>query len=1176
MLTRQKSAKQKKVLPKPQRTPPPPEPKKARGRPRKVVEVVEEVIVDIPDFEIPEEPEEQEEVAEEFSMDWKGTFDLQYPPENPLPPVPEPPQSRFGRSAFDFEKELIGEIVKRWWCAEAIVLADETEYFRMRVTVLAVKALKDMTGRDFPALIVTTGNMLVKWVSEFSDWTDLRVSIFGNSKAERRLVNNENRFFVPETPKNFDVMLISREQFVRDSSSLPALFWSIVIIDDLAPSKAMYHQSLAGLVDVKKMYITFLAAAFESVTPVDVQTMGRVLGVESAAECVVPIKKQDIVEGKFIEEKVYLCPMTAHQVKASQDQFLRHREQLMKCTKEKRFVNMVCQMVKMQRLVATHRALMDGDSAATQDNASGKFRQLVSLLKQKKNTGRKIAVVCSDMKALTLVHTYLAANGISHMRFEGSTRPKQQEKLAKQFSSGEGSGVILIIVSNVEPMLPMLNSDTIIALDLEFSPLDVIDDIVQWYHRTQYYPQLIRLVTDNSVEKVMFESFWVDKTVSSLALETADGKTDCEAPLTGLMRAASMVFSAEKPNPSSVVLKYCSDEPLADVTFEAPENFWETIMPHVVKAPKGKPLTIQQFWTEEKVDQLYELLWDFGWNRWDRFEMFGRRRKEIETICLLFVRRFFVDTRPYPRLRDAIGSDHQSSEVKKLDGTLPAVNEKISHINGKSLLKNLENLLGLANAKPRNSASIPLDGAGITPMNEEWTLDDDKELLFQVYVNGLTKTPVDFHPEIPRPELQERIALLLSKIPARRPTIITLRAPKKFNVNDHQKIVNHLMTYGFPSLQAFRDHFDCSISDETVEKYVESLFRYCDAPVDERKKLLSTLVTKLPKYTAQKIPQRRALFEKIRLAQTDFVEYSAEDIEFLTAIAFHGMANTMMSPVLNVSCLGNCSEPKLSMRIKAVMQEDHTIRANQEIPEDWREKLPLRINDMLMLQRLGEINLRDGFHNDRYIYPVGYKCCCVCPSPTGRDNLVWMDCTITDKNGKPCFTVKPWKSDSWRHSGRTPDEPFAEIRARIMKKGNKWVPPIDGHEMFGLTSAFVHRLLAEAPGFDQCQDYRQRYFRYPISFVKDWPTIGQFEGSSERIPQVPKPVPKEPPVKTKPKKKQTTEFVPPLKISFAPLFAESQETKGVVDVRAPDALFDCLMDRYERWDSSEYQEYFPL
>ena len=1174
MLTRQKTAKQKKkAVPKPA---PPPDVvpiKRPRGRPRKTPLEVIPPPEPVPEYEEPEESEPESEVVEEFSMDWPATFQYQYPPEEAQPPLPEFWPSRFGRFPFDGEKTVVEEVVRRWWESEALVLTDETEYFRMRAMVVAAKMLKEMTNGVFPVLIVTTGNMLVKWASEFADWTDLKVSIFGNSKAERKLVNDESKFFVPETPKNFDVMLISREQFVRDASSLPAVLWRLVVIDDLTPSKAMYHQSLGGLSDVKRVYSMFLAN-IEHMNPVDVQTIGRVLGVESVAECVLPIKRQEIIDGRCIEEKVYLCGMTSQQVKSSQEQFLMHREQLMKCTADRKYVNMVCQMVKMQRLVATHRALRDGESSAAQDNPSGKFKLLLKILARQKKSGRKATIVCSDMKALRLVRAFLVSNGVQHMRFEENTRPKQQEKLAKQFSSGEGPGVLLLIVSNLTVMLPLLNTDTIIGLELEFSPLDYLNEIIAWYHRTQHFPQVIRLITEDSMEKIMFEDYWTDKSVSALSLETTENRTNCEKPLLALMRAATMAFSSERHRPSVTMLKYCSDEPLSDATFEPQENFWETLMPQVPKQPKSKSVTLQQFWTEEKVDQLYELLWDFGWNRWDHFEVLGRRRKEIETICLVFVRKFLTDTKQFPRLRDAIGTDLQSGDIKKMQKALPSVSDKLSHINGKALLKHLESLLGLSNTKPKNAASIPLDGNGLPELRPEWTLEDDKELLFQVYVNGLTKIPVDFHPEFTRDELQERISVLLAKIITRRPTIITLRVPKKMGVADHQKILNHLMTFGYPSLEVFNDHFDCALSAEVIERYVENVFRYCDASVDERKKLLSTLVTKPPKYTAQKIPQRRALFEKIRAAQTDFAEYSGEDIEFLTAIAFHGMSNTQMSPILNVSCLGNCSEPKLSMRVKALLQEDHTIKANQDIPEGFQDRMPLRINDMLMLQNLGHITGREGFHNDRYIYPIGYKCSCVCLSPTGRDQHVWMDCTISEKNGKPWFTVKPWKSDSWRRAGKTPDEPFAEIRARIMKKGHKWVPPIDGHEMFGLTSAFVNRLFIELPGFEQCLDYHRRYFRHKISFVSEWPTIGQFEANPDRLPQIPKPQSKEQAPKTKQKKKPE-EFTPPLKVNFSALLAPQTDTGTVVDVRAPHALFDCLMDRYSHWDEPEMQEYFP-
>jgi hypothetical protein len=375
------------------------------------------------------------------------------------------------------------------------------------------------------------------------------------------------------------------------------------------------------------------------------------------------------------------------------------------------------------------------------------------------------------------------------------------------------------------------------------------------------------------------------------------------------------------------------------------------------------------------------------------------------------------------------------------------------------------------------------------------------------------------------------------------------------------------MSYGYPNLEDFREHLDvANITLDALKRYVDNALRYCDAPPEERKKMLGLFVQKIPKYTAQKIPQRLALFDQIRRSAVNFVEFPAEDIEFLTAIGFHGMANSTMSPVLNVSCLGACTETKLYMRIKALFASPHHSRLIQRIPSNLEEKMPLRINDMLMLGSLGVIDGRPGFHNDLYIYPLGYKCFVVCPSPSVKEGLIWVEATVEERDGLPLFVIKPMKSDGFNFVGLTPSEPFEEIRTRIMKKTRKYIPPMDGHEMFGLTSAFVHRLLMDMPGFELCPAYQRRFFRSTLGFVNDWPTIGQFEPNPEKLNQLA--LAQSPQLHFKFKKKAFGDVLPPLVLNFTQLY--SGDEKGVtVNVRSGMQDFRGLLERHERWDIDE-------
>jgi hypothetical protein len=862
--------------------------------------------------------------------------------------------------------------------------------------------------------------------------------------------------------------------------------------------------------------------------------------------------------------------MTAQQTKLCQQLFSTNREHLIRCNEDRRWPLCLCQLMKQLRLAATHPSLIDGARQPLSENSdpqSGTFKELMRVLTAERQEDRKIVIICSDIKTAQLVHHSLNLRGMSHTKSDPGTRPKQQEKVARQFNMTDGFAVLIIPAISLEITLALLNADSLLAFDLDWLPTMNMEEVIRWYRRpAQCQPRLLRLISQQSMEQVLFELFWEDRSLVPARFELGEGDMDNQLVIMCLMKFAFLLFHDERTGDSFQILSYANHEPLNPRSIDFGENFWETIMPRESKRPvKARPL--QRFWSEERVWQLYELLCDWGWGRWDKFEAFGRSIGEVVKVAMALINRFHPDLKTYRGLKEGLDPDYSATESKKFATTLGIGSGRIAEVDGAAFLRIIDALYVFAHLKPESPADVPLD-------ESDGADEDDRKLIFLMFVHGFTRVPETFHSDLPREELQERGLLLLNRLhPHPRPTTITLRPTKKISVADHAKIVASLMSFGYPDPEVFRHHVDLGgMSQETMEKYIDHIFQYCEVSLDERKKMQNLLADKIPKYTAMKIPQRIALYRKIRAAAVNFVEYPAEDVEFLTAIAFHGMANTQMSPVLAVTCLGSCTETKLSIRIKALFAERHHGRTTQRIPGDVSERMPLRINDMLMLGALGDIDGRDGFHNELYIYPLGYKCFCVCVSPKNRENLVWMEATVEEDEGRPLFVVKPKKGGTSRYVGRTPSEPFEELRDKITRKTHMWLPPIDGHEMFGFTSAFVHRLIMEMRGFELCPRYTRRFFRSNFAFVSDWPTIGQFEPNPERLAQTVAAQTGAP--KFRFKKRAFGDTLPPLVLNLAPLFS-GDERSVVVHVRAPADEIAMQMYRWEKWDGDMLDEMFP-
>jgi hypothetical protein len=182
-----------------------------------------------------------------------------------------------------------------------------------------------------------------------------------------------------------------------------------------------------------------------------------------------------------------------------------------------------------------------------------------------------------------------------------------------------------------------------------------------------------------------------------------------------------------------------------------------------------------------------------------------------------------------------------------------------------------------------------------------------------------------------------------------------------------------------------------------------------------------------------------------------------------------------------------------------------------------------------------------------------------------------MECSVEEKDDKPLFVVKPYKSEAFRFVGSTPNAPFEELRGKLAKQKRKIVPPFDGHEMFGFTTAFVHRLLMEMPGFELCLAYNRRFFRSSFAFVSEWPTIGRFETNPEKLLQNQN-LSGASSARFRFKKKAFGDVLPPLVLNFSCLFADD-EGNATISVRGGDAKLSELAARYRKWDEEAVAEF---
>ncbi|KAG6847972.1 hypothetical protein H0H93_004523 [Arthromyces matolae] len=143
------------------------------------------------------------------------------------------------------------------------------------------------------------------------------------------------------------------------------------------------------------------------------------------------------------------------------------------------------------------------------------------------------------------------------------------------------------------------------------------------------------------------------------------------------------------------------------------------------------------------------------------------------------------------------------------------------------------------------------------------------------------------------------------------------------------------------------------------------------------------------------------------------------------------------------------------------------------VPRDKQGKpmLPLNVGIMTVIS-LGEVCLREHFHTERYIFPVGFEVTRRYLSTINPNIEVVYHCTILDGGDGPKFQIVP--SD-------VPDRPIIAGTATgawssIVKQANsirnrQHSNSVSGPDFFGLGQNTIKHLIQELPNADRLRDY---------------------------------------------------------------------------------------------------------
>ncbi|GAA6008804.1 hypothetical protein JCM11491_003789 [Sporobolomyces phaffii] len=144
---------------------------------------------------------------------------------------------------------------------------------------------------------------------------------------------------------------------------------------------------------------------------------------------------------------------------------------------------------------------------------------------------------------------------------------------------------------------------------------------------------------------------------------------------------------------------------------------------------------------------------------------------------------------------------------------------------------------------------------------------------------------------------------------------------------------------------------------------------------------------------------------------------------------------------------------------------------------DGTPRLPLAAG-IMTLNNLGVVNAQEGFHTERYIFPVGYEAVRRYPSMVNKTAETEYVCRIVDSGqGGPMFELHPADQPGTVIQAATPTGAWSQVvKAANKLRERNHSNSVSGPDYFGLSHVLVKALIQELPGATALPAYMMQTF----------------------------------------------------------------------------------------------------
>ncbi|MER1957850.1 MAG: DEAD/DEAH box helicase [Solibacillus sp.] len=173
------------------------------------------------------------------------------------------------------------------------------------------------------------------------------------------------------------------------------------------------------------------------------------------------------------------------------------------------------------RQICCHPALFVEDYKGS----SAKFEQLLRILQEAKNSGRRVLIFSQFTQMLKLIGTELTKRGEFYFYLDGQTPSEERVQLCNAFNEGE-SDLFLISLKAGGTGLNLTGADTVILYDLWWNPA-VEEQAADRAHRMgqKHVVQVIKLIARGTIEEKMNQLQHRKKTLIADILDTEQPAT---------------------------------------------------------------------------------------------------------------------------------------------------------------------------------------------------------------------------------------------------------------------------------------------------------------------------------------------------------------------------------------------------------------------------------------------------------------------------------------------------------------------------------------------------------------------------------------------------------------------------------------------------------------------------